>query len=825
MRHDFDKTFRQSPLAIALLLIGFSAQAQDSGLGTDLHFGNRLDPGAKAGSESCDPDGVTWLAGERKRTPTGFLYGCVPERDEGIHTASGWNSMGWLGLGYLYSGGDEGNALWNRFSGFDDGPLLQFSLGMQRPEDGSYFDLYGNRINEHSQYYRFVGGRAGKYRVQAFARSQTNILSSSIRSVWDNVGSQHLTLKPELVPGASTAAQVDAVMAGNPETSVRVTRTKQGVGLNYFLNPRWTAFANASHEKREGARPFGGAFSFGRLIESLRPIDDSTVNVNGGARFVGKLWRMEYTYTGSFFRNGMSHFTYEMPLTTTNNNPVGLFSYEPENDYHRIGTTLTRKIKSEWNGELSLTASFTHMRQNDQLVPGLFACKSGMLNATISCDNWNTSASLSRSRAGLGIDNTRIGGRLTLQPTNNLTWRTTFSGLREDYDGNYLAYNPLTGQYGYIGENGAFPNTVWVPGGSNMVHVRNLPLDKETKEISTGLDWRISRANTLGATYTFTRIDRTHRELESTDDNGIKLTWFNRSLDWFTFRANYSYLDRRGGNYESDPYEFMYSEELPGFVMPAAGLAPHTVDAMRKYDVGERKQQKIDFMGTFTLPHQMTIYASVRGERNDYDTLIGRRGYRTSAASVQWEWQPATQTTLSAWLGKDTSRLDTSNTNDVPAGRDDSLGGVAPANGGNAAYPNGYRYWMFDKQRNLTAGFNLQQSIRRVTFNLDWNYLDARGITGWDAESVSAGNGTSAGLTGTFPDLTYRINSVTASIQIPLRSRVGLRLFGTRESGDANDWHYAGFDADRTYGNMIYIDGGPQSYHAYLVGALLEFRL
>lgn len=822
--HPVKTILRPSLLALALAA-SFGAHAQDSALGTDLWFGNRLEPASTAGGNGCDPQGATWLPGERHRTPTGFLYACPPGDDGWRKTESGVDVLAWLGLGFLNGRGGVDNAIFNRYSGFAKDPMFSLDLRLQRAWTGEYFNLYGNRINNDSQYYRLVAGRAGQFRVQAFARSQTNVTSSTAKSLWSNLGEQNLVLMPGLARGATTPAQIDAFMATNPETSVRVRRDKVGAGLNTYLSPRWTAFANGSIEKREGSRPFGGPFSFGRLVELLRPIDDSTVNVNGGARFVGRVWHMEFVYSGSFFRNGMDHYTYEMPYPTTNNNPVGLFSYEPQNDYHRLGATLTRKLDFAWKGEFSITASGARSSQNEPLVPGLFACRGGMLNATVSCDNWNMPASLSRPNADMAINNTRLGARLSLQPSSTITWRTTLNGIREDYSGTYFAYNPLTGQYGYIAENGAFPNTVWRPGASNMVHVRNLPLDKQTVEFTTGVDWRLNPANTLGGSYGFTRIERTHREFESTDDHAFRFNWTNRSFEWMTFRANYSYLDRSGGFYNFDPYEFLYTEELPGFVHPAAGIAPHTVAQMRKYDVGEREQHKIDLMGTFVLPNQMTLYASLRNERNKYDTLIGRRGYDTQAMSLQWEWQPAVTTSVNAWIGWDRSDLDMSNTNDVPAGRNPNLGGLPPALGGNSAYPDGYRWWMFDKQRNFNGGLGLKFAVRKATVDVDWHYIDARGTTNWLAESVNAGNGTSAGLDGAFPDMTYRVNSFNVAVNVPLGEGFSMRAFGTYETGKAYDWHYAGFDSDRTYGNLIYTDGGPKGYHASLIGVLFKIQL
>ena len=141
------------------------------------------------------------------------------------------------------------------------------------------------------------------------------------RSIWDGVGGNHLTLKGGLAPGASTSAQVAAVSAAQPERPLTVVREKQGVGISYMFDRRWTAYANASHESREGARPFGGPFFFnypfadnGGAYEIPRPVDDSTVNFNGGVRFSGNAWRMDFSYSGSFFRHAHRSFDYEVPF-------------------------------------------------------------------------------------------------------------------------------------------------------------------------------------------------------------------------------------------------------------------------------------------------------------------------------------------------------------------------------------------------------------------------------------------------------------------------------------------------------------------------------
>src|SRR5690606_34509509 len=205
--------------------------------------------------------------------------------------------------------------------------------------------------------------------------------------------------------------------------------------------------------------------------------------------------------------------------------------------------------------------------------------------------------------------------------------------------------NPLTGQYGYIAENGAQGSVVpdeigfWDPVLSPYVktRIRNLPLDKDVLEASLGADWQLSNRNTVGVTYMFKNTDREHREVADVEDNSLRLTWANRRFDLVTLRANYTYLRRSGDPYNFDPYEFTFSTSLPDFVPPERGVGAHTVENLRKSGVARRDQQKVDVMATYVAAADMTLSGSVRVERNDYDADLGREGYDTLGATLQWE--------------------------------------------------------------------------------------------------------------------------------------------------------------------------------------------
>ena len=832
--------FKRRLLALALAATPGLAWAQDSGAGVDLQFGSALDPAGR-GVEGCVPNGSSWLVDERKHTPTGAMFACTPDYPV-FKTGESWRFRGTIGLGWLSVSGDEDNMAWRRFSNFEDGPVLGASLRFEKPADGRYVDVRSNIINEDSYYLRTVFGQAGKYRVQAFARAQSNVTSGNARSIWDGVGSRNLTLKAGLTPAASTSAQVAAVSAASPERILSVVRDKQGVGISYYLNQRWTFYGNASHESREGAPPFGGPFffsSFGGIYEIPRPIDDSTVNFSGGARFTGAKWRMNFSYTGSFFRNAYPSYNYEVPFNVrtvvagVTPPPIegGVFAYEPENDHHNLRANFTRKLDVQ-NGEFSLALSGSRSRQNDNLIPhtecqgqlGIPMIPGGLID----CADWNTTAGLSRSNADLTINSHLVDAQLVMQPSSRFTWRINARHQRDDYSGTYNSYNPLTGQWGYIAENGAQGSAIpgemgiWDTGTNNHVltRIRNLPLDKQAQQLLVAGDWRLDNKNSLGLSYTYDRVERTHREVATSRDSTVKLTWNNRALDWLTFRANYSWTRRSGSEYNEDPYEFTFSSALPGYVAPATGTAAHTVAELRKYDVGGLTRNKLYLQAMFTLPHDMTISAQLRGESNNYKAELGRTGWDTYGTSLQWDWQPGAATVASAWYGYDRADLDIANVNDAAMTSDASLGGPS--------YPDANRWWMNDRQRNHYAGATLSQRIRKATLTGDWNYISSKGDTNYrynSAAALSVPANATANLAGNFPTMRWRINTVTLGVNFPISERLNLRLFDTWQKGDLSDWHYSGFDSGQVVGTMVYTDGGPEDYSVNMIGLMMEMKL
>ncbi len=848
-----------TPLAVAVAITSILVVARDasadSGVGVDLWIANELDPAAGMSTAIPDPRGTTWLSPGERRTPTGFLYMCPA--DTVVSAAQGdWQVWGRFEFGWLVAGGDTRNANWQRYSDWSDSTAAVglFDLHAVRPGDGSYIDIRGSYLGEHDNFLKGTIGRAGAYRFEAFTRSTPNVVSGNTRSIWNGIGSHDLTLVDGLTPAASSVAAVAAASAAAPERVLQVNRDKQGLGLNYHFNRRWTGYANLTNETREGARPFGGAFFFnfpfpdnGGIYETPRPIDDSTINANLGLRFAGNAWRADIGYSGSFFRSARTGFRYEVPFALWNvvGGPPsassrlthGEFSSEPDNNYHNLRATLTRSLP--FNGQLSLSAAGATMRQDDDLLApincsGTFGIdlvgngQPGPNNPFLhSCANWNTTDALSRTTADMRIDTTLFDARFVLQPTSSLTWRGGLRFNREDYRNTYIAFNPLTGEYGYVAENGSQGSIVpgeagiWnaLTGASILTRVTSLPLDTQTSEANIGADWRLSRANGFGATLAFTRNEPEHRERARIDDSSVKLNWTNRALDWLTLRANYVHLRRNGDRYDFNPYGFTFSEHLPGFVEPPGGLPAHTVAALRKYDMASRDENKIDLMATVMPRDDMTVSASLRADYNDYDAVLGRRQLDTAGITLQWEWQPSPVTSASVFAGYDRSKLGIANINEAALTPDPELGG--------ATYPESGRWWVDDRQRNRSVSATFAHRFARIRVDAAWNWNESRGSTDyrWASPGAFAWPADATLPTSSFPDMTYRVSSLSVGVTIPLRDRVSLRIFDWYEIGRIRDWHYLGFDGGQVIDHRVYSDGGPEDYKANLVGMMLTVTL
>ncbi|HET8898744.1 MAG TPA: MtrB/PioB family outer membrane beta-barrel protein [Rhodanobacteraceae bacterium] len=861
---------RMKPTVLALALLGTSilapsANAADGSASMrvgDMQYGNGLDPSGWAPLLwPADRNGFSWLHAGMLRTPSGMLYPYPPARDDAADADSGaWHHWGVLQLGYLGVSGDKHAEFFRQYTDWRSGLVLGLlALNVEQASSGKYLELRASHLSPDDQYLRVRAGRAGHYKVEAFYRDMPHTVATNAYPLWQGVGSTALTLPTDLTPGGSSAADVAATAAAAPRRDIKLVRTRSGIGIEAGLSRHWIGYANVTNEDRKGTRLWGGPMFFnypfpanGGALETVRPIDFRTTDINLGLRNVGKTWRFNAVYTGSFFRNHKNHLDFQSPFALWNvvgTPPVGniyqgQFSLEPNNDYHNLRLELSRSLQH--NGELSLAAAWGTMRQNDALLAPVTCTGQGGIfiappaDFTFNCADWNAPAALSRRSAEARIDTGLLNAKLSFRPSSRFGWHANLRWYREDNRTNYLAFNPLTGQYGYISENGAQGSVVPGETGifdptnplyrSYVAQVKNVPFAYDDTLFELGADWRVSDNNSLNLTYSFDHNQPKHRERKRVDEQRLKLAWVNRAIGKATLRTSIERAHRSGDTYNYDPYEEFMSIALPGFVPAANGIAAFTTDAMRKYDLSDRDETKYRAILIYPVGDSATVSATAHGIHDDYRTDIGRQNTRNDGLTVQWDWQPAPETNLGAWLGLEKSRLGIANVGDVealvgndPAQQDPSLGGPL--------YPLANQWWehLADRDRNL--GFTWNHDFGggvRANIGYTWTFTTSQ--VGYRYASTTAIAGTqrqfAAQVGNGFPDNHYRVNTLDFGLDIPLSPRIGMHWFGRLQAGDFFDWHYLGLDDTPVIDHRIYTDRGPNgSWNASVVGVLFNVKL
>jgi hypothetical protein len=840
--------------ALCIAMNAIAADPSNTARVGDFQFGNAIDlRGWGRSLELPATEGVSLLHPDMLRTPGSALYSFPLAPPELKATAGDWLYEGSVGVGYVGSFGDD-DALWFRqYSDWGDDFIAQFFLALERTETGDYVEVRGSRLNENNEYYRLRGGRAGKYRAEAYYKDVPHVISTTAYPLWDGVGSSSLTLPDQLAPGSSTVEQVAAASELAPRRTLRVDRSRAGVSIEAALSARWTGYVSLTNEEREGTRLWGGPMFFafipdaGGVSETVRPIDFTTTDTALGVRFIGELWHFNVAYAGSFFRNHKDRLDYESPWTIeTVLGPAvppagvisqGQFSLEPDNDYHNLRAEVSRR--AGWNGKVSIAASAATMRQDDRLLAPVTCTGLGGIfippdvDYTFDCADWNTTAAISKQSADARIDTQMIDLRAVFRPTSAFGWRAGIKYYNEDNRTRYLAYNPITGQYGYISENGSQGSVV--PGetgifdpdnplyASVVVPVRNAPFEYSQTAAELGGDWWL-RDHSLSATYTFESTERKHRERSRLDEHRLVLAWIYKMPSGASLRVSYEFADRSGDAYNFDPYEEFYSVSLPGFVEPPGGVTAHTVEAMRKYDLADRRQNKLRAIFIQPIGMAATLSMTVYGNYNDYDAAIGRRGAWTSGTSLQWDYQPDPKTTWSAYAGYDYSHFSIANVADDESNltSDPRLGGPT--------YPLANRWDQDDREDSYHAGITFKQTFGRHTLDVAYNFVLTQGAVSYDYASLGAIAGAQQlfpdDIGSRFPVNEYRLHALDAGITTAINDRCSARLFARYEIGRFADFHYAGFENELVYAKRVYTDAGPtRKYDAGAIGLMFNYKL
>lgn len=801
-----------------LLLLASSCLASTS-IGVDSVQGNKLN--SSSSHRQKDPKGIATFKTELSRSPAGLLYD-VPWL---LYQTDGQDFLV-VELGALIHDDNEEAAHYREYADWDDGLLVSNFSFATTYGSGVYLSGAGGSVARDDQFYSIMASRVGAYKVQAFYQKTPHVFVNDATFLYQGAGSDNLTLPDALVPGNNSTSEISQALVGASKASVKLTREKTGIKIQYYPSANLELFANYAIESREGSRPFGGSFAppfysngiFGGVVETVEPVDYLTHDTNLGVIFTGARSMVNLAYTGSFFRNGNTSLTWENPFT--NGGPSsfvverGRFALYPDNDYHQLQLDLSRILHNRT--QLTGSITWSTMRQDESLLPPTI--NQGFSDDGIDLDLWNTTAALSRSNSDAKIDSLSVNVSLYL-PINsrlNLTFRTRI--YDEDNDTEYTAFNPLTGQFGYITEDGARTGNVFTPGTANLpVHYRSIPLEKSEQLFEVEARLRAWRTTNLSLTAHQKKNDYRGREIDGSDETGAKLKVTIRALSIINIRLSYAINERHIDDYDPFPYDEYYTTSRSGYASFLPDGSPaHTLAQMRKFDLAARREQVFNGRVNILVSSSMDLAISVIRRSNDYDSDYGLRERNTTTLNVDWSFQPSPKLNAFLYYSRQLDDNEMRNIQDTGFAVDANAGGAVYAIAGT---------WQ-ESSDETSDQFGSGISYTGSKFSIDVNYSDIRSNTKTDyvaASNLAAGSAAiDPFATPAFPELRYKQRVFDASIRWHTSEKWHFRGYYRHESNDIRDWHLAGLTP--LQGKHLFISHEPVDYSVNTIGLYCQYQ-
>lgn len=788
----------------------------DSAIGVDTMQGSAFNPTGNDPTLERDGRGKSLLIPDPSRTPSGFLYESPYETRQFIPIADNWNYRFSTEFGAVAAHDSEQAATFRNYRDFSGGALLNYlNFGMEQTGTARYLNFTAGAVGRDDQYYRATIGQYGNFKSSLYFNQVPRAFTDQARTVFQGVGSGNLTLPAGLVPGNNTPAQIAAALQAATPFDVGFMRKKAGLDLDATPGANLRLYARYTQERKNGTRPFAGAASLPGVptVETIEPIDYKTHNVLAGMQWTGDVLQANLGYTGSLFRNAIDTLTWDDPLRISVVNAAALqrgrTDLYPDNAFHNLKLDVSAALPMR--GRLSGGLSWSRSTQDDNLIAP--TVNAGTLSGAppVNLANWNTTGALSRTNAGARIDTLLTHLSASFSPLQDLSLQAKFRRYEENNKTQYTAFNPLTGQSGYLGLDGSVNNIVPA---ALRVQIRSIPFEQRKDNYGVEADYRLLRRTSVTFGYERENIHDPYREYRETGEDRFRVALNNRDIRWATVRLSYEHAKRTGDDYNSDPNRLFYS-------LNALSNAPATLAQLRKYDLADRQQQIVNARVNFLVAADMDLAVSGKYVDNDYGAEYGRLGAQTRAVNLEWNWQVSPKASAYAHYGIERTRNRMALINDSPAGL-----ATGDPNAGGAVYPLTNRWTEESRDDAQIVGLGFRYAFARATLESAYTYLYSpyRTSYGFAGGGAIVGGAAAAGTAGDgMPDMMFRQQSLVTSLKFAISKNTALRLYHRYESARFNDWHYDGLPLVFANGAGVFLGAGPQNYNVHLIGLFFQY--
>jgi len=309
----------------------------------------------------------------------------------------------------------------------------------------------------------------------------------------------------------------------------------------YDFTPEWDLLASYSREHDSGRRAMGlilnqspsASLTGGYGAEVPEPIDYFNNTVRIRTEYGRERWAFQVGYLGSFFQNNVNQLTFENPFLTadcvapngctaaTQGPAFGRVDLYPNNNANYVTFAGSFLLMKHLRFLASISAGW--LRQDDTFLP---YTSNSVLEAMTSP---LPSASLQGEKQTLAMN-------LKLIETISKRFEIKAGYRHYDYNNNtrVLSLTPVEGDFS-------------LPGAEE-----NTPFGYNRKDIEVTGNWYFAKQSTAKIGYEGQIMDRSHRDVAHSMENGLVASVDTTPRQDLTFRAAYRYSVRNPEHYDDD---------------------------------------------------------------------------------------------------------------------------------------------------------------------------------------------------------------------------------------------------------------------------------
>lgn len=368
----------------------------------------------------------------------------------------------------------------------------------------------------------------------------------------------------------------------------------------------WTLeYAN---ENREGTRPYGASFGFNNITELPEPIDYQTSDATLSGEWGNERAGLRFGYRQSQFRNDVSTVVWDNPFrlqpttdpsayqspgsSSVGGASLGFADLAPENDASTVFVLGRTALAGAWY--LSGSLNYVTMTQDDPLLPYT-------LNPAIRGIDFDGSTFDPTDPANLPVRNADTEVNVLALNSDLGTrfgedWSFVLRYRYYDYDNQ----SPRIELPGYVRFHGVWEDIPRI----------TVPYGYTKQDLGAEVDWDVTGSTSLSLLYNVQTWDREFREVESSDDNVLRLSLDTRPSPRWNLRASYEIGDR-----SIDGYDFEAAAEA-SFLDPSG---PDNQPGLRRFDQAAREYDAYNVQAQLFASAAWNLVVGVTGRNEDYD--------------------------------------------------------------------------------------------------------------------------------------------------------------------------------------------------------------